>query len=45
MGISFLTALKQADHIVVLKDGKVEEQGKLEDLMKDCEEMRLIWGD
>lgn len=37
--------LKQADHIIVLKAGKVEAQGKLTDLMRECEEMQLIWGD
>ncbi|MDF2673184.1 MAG: transporter ATP-binding protein [Clostridiales bacterium] len=37
-------ALKQADNIIVLKDGCVEAQGKLEELLKDCDEMQQIWG-
>ena len=39
------TVLKQADNIIVIKDGKVEAQGKLGDLMRECKEMQLIWGD
>lgn len=37
-------ALKNADKILVMKDGKLEGQGKLEELLKNCEEMRQIWG-
>ncbi len=37
-------ALKNADKILVMKDGKIEGQGKLEELLKNCEEMRQIWG-
>jgi len=37
-------ALKNADKILVMKDGKIEGQGKLEELFKNCEEMRQIWG-
>jgi ATP-binding cassette subfamily B protein len=37
-------ALKQADNIIVLKDGCIEAQGKLEELLKDCDEMQQIWG-
>ena len=37
-------ALKKADNIILLKDGKVEASGKLEELLEQCEEMRLIWG-
>lgn len=37
-------ALKHADKILVMKNGKIEGQGKLEELLKNCEEMRQIWG-
>lgn len=37
-------ALQAADNIIVLKDGKIEAQGKLEKLLKTSREMQEIWG-
>lgn len=36
-------ALRQADQIIVLKDGLVEATGTLNELLDSCEEMRLLW--
>ena len=35
--------LQRADHIIVLKDGRIEDEGRLEDLLERCKEMQGLF--
>lgn len=36
-------ALTRADQIIVMKDGRVADRGRLEELLERCDEMRRLW--
>ena len=38
-----ISTVLNADQIIVLKEGRVEAQGTLEDLLETCEEMQRLW--
>ena len=36
-------ALRRADHIIILQNGQVQAEGKLDDLLETCPEMQRLW--
>lgn len=37
--------LQRADQIIVMKEGRVADRGRLEELLERCQEMQLLWSE